>query len=113
MKNELRYGLNVRLYREDKFFGPGVARLLRLVEEKGSLRAAAGVMGMAYSKAWRMLKTAESEAGFSFLASKTGGPHGGGAALTPEGKDFLERFLAFEQGVEKEAARLFAQYFSK
>ncbi len=113
MKNELRYGLNVRLYQNDKFFGPGVARLLLLVEEKGSLRAAAAQMDMAYSKAWRMLKTAESETGFSFLSSKTGGPHGGGAMLTPQGKAFLERFLAFEADVKKEAEQLFAQYFGK
>lgn len=107
----LRYGLALRLYRTDKFFGPGVARLLSLVDEKGSLRAAAAEMGMAYSKAWRMLKTAEEEASFAFLSSHAGGPHGGGAVLTSEGRDFLKRFLAFEADVEAETARLFEEHF--
>ena len=35
----------------EKFFGEGPCRLLRLVEQTGSLRAAAAAMEMAYSKA--------------------------------------------------------------
>ena len=35
----------------EKFFGEGPARLLRGIEETGSLNAAAKAMGMAYTKA--------------------------------------------------------------
>ena len=42
----------------EKFFGEGPCRLLRAVEETGSLRAAAISMDMAYSKAMKLLKTA-------------------------------------------------------
>ena len=53
-----------------RFFGEGPCRLLRAVEETGSLRAAAASMGMAYSKATRLLRQAESALGFS-LTSRT------------------------------------------
>ena len=112
MDDEIRYGFLLRLYRgEEKFFGPGVARLLSLVEQKGSLRMAALDMGMAYSKAWRMTKTAEAALHFPLLSSRTGGKHGGGASLTPEGAAFLRKYLAFEQSLEAAADKLFSSLF--
>ena len=47
-----------------KFFGEGPFRLLRSVERTGSLRAAAMEMEMAYSKASKLLKQAETNLGF-------------------------------------------------
>ena len=56
-----------------KFFGEGPWRLLRCVEKTGSLRAAAMEMEMAYSKAIRLLKQAESALGFSLTMRSAGG----------------------------------------
>lgn len=42
-----------------RFFGEGPCRLLHLIEETGSLRAAAISMGMAYTKALAIMKRAE------------------------------------------------------
>src|SRR5271157_5331534 len=39
-----------------RMFGPGTHELLRRVDETGSLNRAAGDMGMAYSKAWRLVR---------------------------------------------------------
>ena len=111
MYNGIRYGLRLSLYKSEKFFGPGVASLLRLVCQKGSLRMAAQEMGMAYSKAWRVIKTASTELGFPLLASQTGGKHGGGAQLTPEGQAFLERYTAMDEALQAQAKILFAKYF--
>ena len=63
----LRYHLTVRLYRQDKSFGPGPMRLLRGVEEGGSLHQAAEAMGMSYSKAWTLLRKLEQERGLTLL----------------------------------------------
>lgn len=41
---------------DEKFFGEGPCRLLHAIEAEGSLRAAASSMGLAYSKALRMIK---------------------------------------------------------
>ena len=44
-----------------RFFGEGPCRLLHLIEETGSLRAAALSMGMAYTKALHLIKRADYE----------------------------------------------------
>lgn len=77
MEQNLHPVLSVRLFTDEKCFGPGVAALLTLVKTCHSLRAAAMEMGMAYSKAWTILKNAEEQLGFKLLLSTTGGKHGG------------------------------------
>lgn len=49
-RNELHYHMKVRVFRKEGAFGPGVAELMRHVEETGSLSEACRCMGMAYSK---------------------------------------------------------------
>ena len=75
----------------DKFFGEGPCRLLRAVEEAGSLHAAALSMGMAYTKAMKLLKTAERALGYPLTARTTGGRAGGGSRLTVAGEEWQER----------------------
>jgi molybdate transport system regulatory protein len=65
------------------------------VEEYRSIRQATLSMGMAYSKAWAIIRRAERELGFPLLNTTTGGSSGGGAALTAEGRAFLERYDRF------------------
>ena len=64
MKENLKLKLTVRLYSDDdeRCFGPGIATLLHRVDAHRSLRAAAASMGMAYSKAWRIVRRACSAA---------------------------------------------------
>ena len=57
MTTPLHPVLSIRLFRDEKCFGSGVAQLLHLVDEHHSLRAAAQTMGMAYSKAWTAART--------------------------------------------------------
>ena len=65
MKQDLHYDMKVRIMGEEKAFGPGVAQLLKGIEEMGSMQKAAEKMGLSYSKAWKMMKTAEQELGFA------------------------------------------------
>lgn len=111
MEEKLRYSLSVRLFRGGKCFGPGIAELLRRVDGARSLRAAAAEMGMAYSKAWRIVKECEGALGIRLLHSTTGGHGGGGAELTPEGREMLDRYEAFAGGVNAEAERLMGEIF--
>ena len=107
----LRYDLRLRLFRDEKFFGPGVAELMHGVEQRGSIRAACRDMGMAYSKAWKILRRAETDLGFALLHREAGGHGGGNASLTPEGKDFLQRYDAFVHAVQQQSHRFYDQYF--
>ena len=77
-----------------------------------SLRAAAMDMGMAYSKAWSILREAERGLGVKLLHSTTGGRGGGGAVLTAEGAELLAAYDACDRELKEEARRLFCRYFS-
>lgn len=79
----------------EKFFGNGPAQLLHEIENTGSLRAAAISMNMAYTKALKILKQAESSLGFPLTIRSVGGKDGGGSQLTPEGKEWLAQYEAY------------------
>ena len=89
--NQIRFVVSPRIMGEEKFFGPGIAALLHRVETYRSIRQATLSMGMAYSKAWAIIRRAERELGFPLLVTTTGGSSGGGASLTEEGRSFLEK----------------------
>lgn len=109
----LKYTMSLRIHREKKCFGSGVAELLRIVRETRSLRAATMRMDMAYSKAWSIIKTAEQQMGFKLLNATTGGKGGGGATLTPEAEQLLADYENFEREVREAADALFVKHFSK
>lgn len=96
---------------EEKFFGEGPCRLLHGVEETGSLRAAANAMGMAYTKALRILKNAENALGFPLTERSTGGKNGGGSTLTPEGKEWLRRYEEYRDACMAANRRLYLEFF--
>lgn len=98
---------------ENKFFGEGPARLLKQVEKTGSLHAAAYELGMAYSKATKLLKNAEKSLGFPLTVRKIGGKSGGGSILTDEAKDFLKRYETYRDECIRQNERLFDKYFGE
>ena len=112
MDKKFKPVVSLRIFGEDKCFGPGVAQLLRRVEEKSSLRAAAISMGMAYSKAWTIIKTAEKELGFDLLVSTTGGKNGGGASLSQQALSLLAAYEQYCIDVRKYAQEEFETRFS-
>ena len=95
----------------DKFFGEGPARLLRGIEETGSLRAAAMSMDMAYTKALKLIRTAETALEYSLIRRSTGGKDGGGSCLTKEGKEWLERYEAYRDACKEANSRLYLEFF--
>ena len=113
MSKELHLKLTVRLYSDDnqRCFGPGIATLLERVQEHRSLRAAALSMEMAYSKAWRIIRTAEEVFGCKLLDSTIGGQHGGGAVLTPQAEQLLEAYNAYVADVEAYCQGKFEESF--
>ena len=109
---KMHYNISVRLFTAGKCFGPGMAALLSLVRERHSLRAAAAEMGMAYSKAWRILRDCEGALGFPLLDSTTGGRHGGGAVLTAEAEALLSDMRPSAGGSARRAIRSFPSALS-
>lgn len=97
----------------EKFFGEGPARLLRGVEEHGSLRASAQAMDMAYTKALKLIKNAEAALGFPLTIRTAGGKSGGGSKLTPEGKEWLIRYEAYAAACSETNRQMFREFFPK
>lgn len=110
----MEYKYTLRLFEDGrKFFGPGAVELLNGVMETGSLRASAARMGMAYSKAWKMLQNAEEVLGFPLVQSQPGGKNGGRTEVTQEGKAFLKKYCAFSSDLRHSAKLLFDKYFKE
>ena len=91
-------------------FGDGRARLLELIEERGSLQQAAAEFDMSYRNAWGYLRELETAAGFKFVEREGGGR---GMRLTPAARAFLKRCRAFQRGLDNAASRSFARAFGR
>lgn len=110
-KKNISYNLRLTITGEEKFFGPGIAKLLHLIDEYGSIRSAAMAMDMSYSKAWKILRRADKELGYPMLESKNGGDGGGKSSLTPEGRAFLNNYDNMERELAETADKLLKKYF--
>jgi molybdenum cofactor cytidylyltransferase len=70
-------------------------------------------MDMAYTKALKLMKHAESSLGFSLTTRVSGGKDGGGSILTPEGKAWLSRYEAYIKACEEANQQLLRKFYPK
>lgn len=84
-------------------FGRGIAALCMGVRDTGSLNAAAKGMGMAYSKAWRIIKDTEAALGIQLLDRD--GAHG--STLTTDCIELLEAYQELEGKLQDHAVELY------
>lgn len=75
-----------------KFFGPGRATLLELIEETGSIAKACKAMGMSYKKGFDMVTELNELGRKPYVMSHKGGAKGGGAEITEAGKKVIEAY---------------------
>ena len=89
-------------------FGYGCVLLLEGVEVERSLNRAAKRLGMAYSKAWRLVKEAEGQLGVELL-DRDGAR---GSTLTPEGRRAIEGYRTLQAEVDALLERRAPELFS-
>lgn len=89
-------------------FGKGVELLLEGIKEYGSLNRAAKELGMAYSKAWNILRTVENKMGVKLV--NRDGAHG--STLTQDGAIMLARYQEMVNAAETAAQGVFDKYFA-
>ena len=89
------------------YFGRGVADLLHGIESYHSLNLSAQYMGMAYSKAWRIIRQAEETLDVQLLYSM--GKKG--SKLTPEGERLLKVYERAEEEASKVVCGIFEEYY--
>lgn len=111
INNAIRPVFRVTIRKNEKFFGPGIAKLMHLTDELGSISAASNEMGMSYSKAWTIIKRMEKELNMKVFETKTGGKDGGRSTLTAPAKNFLERYDKMMDYLDKQTAKAYKKYF--
>lgn len=81
---------------KDLVLGPGRMDLLALIDEAGSISAAARRMGMSYRRAWLLVDETNRHFATPLVESATGGQRGGGAQLTDAGRKVLAIYRDME-----------------
>ncbi len=76
----------------DIAIGLGKADLLEAIGRTGSISAAAREQGLSYRKAWSMVSEMNQCFREPVVVAAKGGLQGGGANLTPSGREALERY---------------------
>lgn len=107
----LQYRARLRVFREGTSFGPGTAELMEHIEQTESLSESCAMMGMAYSKGWKIMKRAEEDLGIKLMISSRGGKNGGMTALTEDGRQVLYAYRAMERDMQKCMDESFHKYF--
>ena len=102
-KAEVRF--RVRVTRGDDIaVGPGKIALLEAIASAGSITNAAKGLGMSYRRAWVLVDTMNRSFRAPVVEAGAGGPHGGGAALTPLGEEVVLRYRRIESTAKVAAA---------
>jgi molybdate transport system regulatory protein len=74
-------------------------KLLEAVDQTGSISGAAEKMKVTYHRAWEKIHEMEEGLGFKLVNAQTGGAGGGGAELTARGRELIEKFHTFSDGL--------------
>src|SRR5262245_3512131 len=102
-KPQARLWLRIDLGAQAKL-GPGKIRLLELIDEHGSMRAAGAAMGMSYRRAWLLVDEINACFREPAVQKQHGGSSGGGASLTPFGKELTGRYREMERAATEALA---------
>ena len=83
--------------------------LLAAFETARSITAAARLAGFSYKGAWDAIDAMNNLAGTPLVAAAVGGKGGGGAGLTPRGREVIEAYRLVEMESQRLAARVTAR----
>lgn len=100
-----RIRLGIYLGEDGEKLGPGKIQLLEAIDERGSISAAARELGMAYRHAWERVDSLSRCFGAPVVTASIGGRVGGGAVLTPLGRELVRRYRAMEAATRAAIAR--------
>lgn len=95
----------------DPVFGRGRRFLLEAIDSYGSINQAAKEIHISYRKAWNYISNMEERLGIKLVDRQAGGKNGGGAVLTPDARDFLNKYRAMEQGINEFVDQRFSMIF--
>lgn len=89
---------------EEIAMGPGKAELLAAIAETGSISAAGRKLDMSYRRTWLLVETMNHCFVEPLVLSAKGGRQGGGARLSPLGRQVLAVYTDMRTNVERQVA---------
>jgi molybdate transport repressor ModE-like protein len=92
-------------------FGYGLSKIREAVGRAGSIKQAAGDLGLSYRYVWGRIKEAESAPGRRLVETHVGGRDPQRSALTPEARRLVADFLALRARMTELVQREFARHF--
>jgi len=92
---------------EDKY------KLLKLIDAKGSLKAASDELGISYRKAWGDLKKAESLLGYELIIRHRGGKTGGQSLLTEKAQKLCEAYDVLHTRMDDAVEKAYEEFKNK
>ena len=87
--------------------GPGKVALLETIQHTGSLSEAARSLKMSYRRAWLLLDDLNTSFQQRVAQMSVGGRGGGGASLTPFGKNLVAAYRTLEAQIRQSAQAAF------
>ena len=109
----LRYKLWLSAVSGEGIIGEGQYFLLRAIERKGSLKAAAEELGTSYRKAWGDIKNAEELLGYDLTEKVRGGTDGGRSTLTDKARNLLEAYDALNKKLDNTIENAYEEFKEK
>lgn len=111
---EWRGGLRARAvlivsYEGEKVLGPRFIRLLEEIRSHGSVRAAAGSLGLGYRHALDWIQRGETVLARPLVERRAGGASGGGALLTPDAVQVIQAYRRAGRALGRVVARAEAE----
>lgn len=103
--------VTVSIDKESVILNARLNLLLFLIDDMHSIRQAAMHMGLSYQKAWEMINTLESEAGYQVVERRRGGKDGGRTSLTEKGRALIKAFQNYEEELHAFSERRFREIF--
>lgn len=94
-------------------FGDGKWRMLKGIDNEGSLRAACQLLNISYRKAWGDLRKAEECLNIPLVEKQRGGVQGGQTALTEQGKKWVKAYTRFRDDIEKAAEKAYEEHIKE
>jgi molybdate transport system regulatory protein len=88
-------------------------KLLQIIKEKGSLKAAADEMKISYRKAWGDIKKAEELLGYELIIRQRGGKAGGQSQLTEKAVKLLEAYAVLHTKMDDAVEQAYEDFKNK
>ena len=98
--------------RGEVIFGLGRLKILKTVQDLGSLHAAAKKLGMSYRALWGKIKATEDRIGFPLLIRNIGGASGGGSQLTEQATEWIEKYQKLHEAIQEYSNSVFDEEMS-